>query len=280
MKLYVTTRGRVDRQHTLKNLPTSWLSRTVIVCPVAEVAAHQQNWPKCGVWGVKTKNLAEKRALIFETTKAEKIMLLDDDLRFHVRHRLCAKLAGFGVKDNEVWNAFKAKYPDATKLHLATPDDPKLKRMFDRMEEALDKHRHGGISIRYMNQVNGSEFSMNMRALHALSFHVPTVLEHCKLNRIVVASDYDYTLQLLRAGFDNAIYNWGTNEEPAGFGAEGGCSIYRDADLINKCMYQLEKLHPRIFSVNHKKPLTDRGLLKVRIRWKQAIEEGRMRRLL
>lgn len=251
MMLYLTTRGRPDDQLTLSCLPKKWLQRTVVVCPRAERSGFEIHWPDLyGIWTPDVKNLPEKRAAVFKTTKIDKIMMLDDDLRFHVRQ--------------------------GPKLVRAATDDPRLDRMFTRIEDMLNVYAHGGITDRFMGHVHKNEFRYNARCLHALAYHVPTVLKHCELNRIELSSDYDYTLQLLRAGYENFVYCRGAQEDPKGFNAPGGVSLYRTPAKVLKSSRLLEKFHPGIVRLAPYKDGSKYGEFGVRTvaNWKKAIKEG------
>lgn len=256
LMLYLTTRGRCHDQLTLRSLPKKWLGRTIVVCSKRERQFFELVWPDVrSVVTPDVKNLPEKRSYIFQHTPYEKIMLLDDDLRFHVR-------------------GFRGK------LYRANPNDLLLDLMFRRIERMLDTYAHGGISDRFMNHVHKAEWRKNARALHALAYHVPTVLEHCELNRIELSSDYDYTLQLLSAGYENRIYCWGAQEDPKGFNAPGGVSLYRTPEKVLKSSRRLEKLHPGIVRLAPYKDGSKYAEFGVRTvaNWKKAIKEGLLQR--
>ena len=249
--LYLTTRGRPDDQLTLSCLPLKWLQRTTVVCPPKDAPRIDEQFPD--LYHIQTpnlQNLPTKRAWIFQTAPFTKIMMLDDDLRFHVRR--------------------------GPKLFRAAPDDPALDRMFTRIEDMLGVYAHGGITDRFMGHVHKTEFRYNARCLHALAYHVPTVLKHCELNRIELSSDYDYTLQLLRAGYENFVYCRGAQEDPKGFNAPGGVSLYRTPAKVLKSSKLLEKLHPGIVRLAPYKEGSKYGEFGVRTvaNWKKAIKEG------
>ena len=90
--------------------------------------------------------------------------------------------------------------------------------------------------------------------------------------------DLDYTLQLLRAGFENAIYQWGATNDPRGFNASGGeTASGRTMRDISHGADVMAKLHPGIVRiVNRTGPDAERlGPKRIVVSWKKAIKEGR-----
>jgi hypothetical protein len=250
MGIYVVTRGRPNRanQHTLNNLPDKWVERTVVVCPKEERKFFENNYDVM-VFTPRVMNITAKRKWIFENTPYEKILMLDDDLRFHVRPK-------------------PLKEP---KLVAPDRNDPLLVGMFDKLDKKLDTYAHVGISDRFMNHVVEGEWKETCKALHALGWHVPTVLAHCKLDRVMCGVEHDITLQLFEAGYPNAVYFWGTQSEPAGRAAPGGTSLYRTSKMIWNSARIMERKHPGIVRIM---PIVDKdkkALPTIRIAWRKAL---------
>jgi hypothetical protein len=251
MHIYVVTRGRprAVNQITLNNLPGEWLARTTVVCPKEERHFFDE------AYGVRTitprvTNITAKRKWIFENTEHEKILMLDDDLRFHVRPSPMT----------------------STRLVLGSADKKNLIHMFDALDKQLDTFAHVGISDRFMNNFVEDKWKYTCKALHALGWQRSTVLKHCKLDRVLCGVEHDLTLQLFEAGFPNAVYFWGTQSEPAGRAAPGGTSLYRTSKMIWESARIMEKLHPGIVKVM---PLAEKNkdaLPKVRIAWRKALK--------
>lgn len=283
MMLYLTTRGRADNQLTLSSMPKKWLERTIIVCPKDEMRDHNKNWPM--VHRIQTpnvKNLAEKRQWIFENTPYKKIMMLDDDIQFYVRRKTSSLFAGYEAGPQDRWPELVKKNPLLGKLERPELYDPRLDRMFMRMEQMLGVYAHGSISSRFMNHTVGHEFQLNRRILHVLAYHVPTVLKFCKLGRVLLTSDYEYSVQLMRAGYENAVYCWGAQEDPAGIAIpggkiSGGVAFYRTPKLIASQAKLLTSLHPGIIRLQPFKGDSRYGdwfPTRILINWKKAIKEG------
>lgn len=286
LMIYVPTRGRVDYQHTIRNLPKSWHPQITIVCPKDEVKKHAKNWPQVGrILAQPDSNMtiAAKRAFIFKTAMKldhEKILMFDDDLRFSVRKSTFGKYARFGGRGGSDWKRWKQEYPGCHQLVNIGADDPRIDKMLKRVEHMLGIYAHGGISPRLMNQEFAYEFTNNVRAIYALAYHTPTVVEHCKLGRIETREDMDYTLQLLRSGFENAVYTWGCVEQARGYGAEGGVGGDSRIAASNADAEKLAKMHPGLVKVVEKSYKVSIPRKEVIVYWQKAITEGRAKRFL
>jgi TET-Associated Glycosyltransferase len=275
--LYLPTHGRVDRQFTLKHLPKTWRERVIVLCPPNEVKALSRAWPDVyNVRGLAIGTLHEKRAWIFRNTKHEKIMMFDDDLKFAVRRKTWSGFKGFDQFDKDKWKALKASNPDYAGLER---NEKKIAAMFKRLEQVLNTYAHVSVNERLMSQDAGYEFRMNARCLHVLGYHVPTVLDTCKLGRTEFHVDVDITLQLLSAGYENAIYCWGTKEQ-ADVNAPGGMNRYRTPAKMRRCAKNMMKWHPGIVTVSAGGYASDayQDFTKMRISWKKAIAQGLAKR--
>lgn len=281
MHIYVPTRGRVDRQFTLKHMTDEWRKRITLVCPSDEARQHAKNWPMVQVVSQPDRKMtiAAKRKWIFEKTKHEKIIMMDDDLRFGYRLATLDHFRKFGhlpqgADAKASWAARVKKWPQLgllEKVHCK----PQLTHMLNRVEWMLNIYSHGGIGARLMNHVFPYEFTMNMRAMYAIAFHVPTVLEHCKLGRIEHREDLDYTLQLMAAGFENALYTWGSVEQQRGFNAEGGAHEERTMRAANIDAVKLAKLHPDVVTYAKRPYKVSTPRVEVRVSWKKAAQLGK-----
>jgi hypothetical protein len=282
MMIYVPTHKRLDYQITMAGLPMEWQERTTLVCPRDEMHALHRMFPNAFEVACPAPkdcaNIAAKRAWIFRHASEmgyEKILVLDDDLRFSTRLHVHKSYAGYQQGDPKAWPEMVKKDRSYGRIHDA--NHKSTSAMFRRVEEMLDDYRHGGISQRYMNQVHGHEFILNHKATHALAYHVPTVMEVCKLGRVRMFEDLDYTLQLLEAGFENAIYMWGATNDPRGFNASGGeTASGRNSKIISDGADLMGKLHPGIVRVIVRTEDAERlGPKRIVVAWKKAIKQGR-----
>lgn len=251
LMLYVPTRGRVHNQMTIANLPLQWAVRTVVVCDKGETQPLMKEYRRqgievCSIVAPSVANIAEKRAWILRDAAKqgyEHILMLDDDLRFHVRKKTDVGMQGFGNPVNGLdWLATLRADPDLGRLEQAAQVNPrKFERMFDRMNWMLGKYAHGAIGPRFMNHTFGGEFKLNCRYTENMGFNVPIAMEHLELNRTKCAEDWDYTLQLMKAGYANAVYMWGAVSSPLGRYAPGGITGQRSKKQSAEAMRLLAR---------------------------------------
>jgi hypothetical protein len=276
--LYIPTYRRVDRQITLRCLSKNWRERTILVCPKDELKALTKQYPD--VYRIQTPpvekvpNIAAKRAWILQTTPYEKILMFDDDLTITVRGRGLPQYAGYQNGDPKKWHWLAKTQKALTNLSL--PSSQQQDDLFSKIEGMLTLFAHGGISARFMNQSRGHEWINNYKATHALAYNVPIVLNNCKLGRVRMFEDLDYTLQLLRQGYENAIYCWAA-VNAHGFNAPGGESENRKPHDISYGADLMAKLHPGIVRVVERQgPDAEKfGPKRIVVGWQKAIREGR-----
>lgn len=281
MMIIVPTHRRLEHQLTLQSLPREWLSRTVVVCPTDEMREINKMFSslyEIASAGPEGGSIAAKRAWIFKYAAKmgwDKIIMFDDDLKFSHRLKTHLGYKGYQKGNPKRWPEIVKENREYGRIHDASEYYVAL--MLRKIERMLGRYRHGGISQRFMNHTQGHEFILNHKATHALAYHVPTVMAHCKLGRVRMFEDLDYTLQLLRAGFENAIYQWGATNDPRGFNAPGGESGTRTSKHISEGADLMAKLHPEIVRVIERTgPDAERlGPKRIVVAWKKAIKEGK-----
>lgn len=268
MLLIIPTRGRAGRQVTFSNLTTSLRKRTVIVCPKRECATHEANHPQLlGVVAQPDDNwtIARKRRWIVteyaKREKLERLVMLDDDLRFCTRRR-----------------------DDPKRFSTSTPDE--IESGFAEMEKMLTPDTpHAGLaarggSINPRAQEGGWQEAKRM--MYVLGYHVPTLLRETDPFRIETREDMETSLQLLVKGFPNVVnYSLLVDQK---FSAAGGASLERDFSRADADARTLEESYPGLVRVVQKNDV-GRGIseaartrLEVVIQWQKALETGRQRR--
>lgn len=248
MKLYIPTRARVGRQVTVRSLPVFLHKHVVLVCPKDEVKQHKKDFPNIQVVAQpdSVTNIAEKRHWMFlhaKKTGVQKMVQLDDDLGFYARG------------------------PKGLIKEYAT--DKVIEELFQWVEDQLDEFAHVGVSSRMGNNRVEEAEKRTSRMMHCFAHHVPTVFSHVKFNRVLLREDFDYTLQLLRAGYDN-IVKYDVCVAPGSYGAKGGCADERTVQKSDEEAEKLAALHPGLVKVVQKDYL---GVPRkeVVVQWKKAL---------
>lgn len=258
MKIYIPTRGRVNKQITLTNLPLTLKNKVMLVVDLSEEQDHVNIYGKEKILAVPSwcDSIGKVREYIINyhylTNDNPKLIMLDDDLGFNMRR-----------------TDIRTKFLHAT--------DEAIVEGFSLVENLLNDHAHGGIRHRQMSQ-DADDIEYNCRTLRALAYNTKVFKEQeIKFDRLIVMEDFDVTLQLLRKGFSN--FNISTIIQGQGSSnAVGGCSLYRDAKRQDEGARGLHALHPEFVRVRTKKTnwsnwgsdeRTD-----VTISWKKAYEHG------
>ena len=249
MLIYIHTDGRPDKQITLKSFPASLVKRTRLVVQDAE-KDHYLKLPNVVVLPGDIDRLSPTRQWILENAESDKFVMMDDDLTF----------------------AHRGPYT-GTKLYKANTEN--VETMFTELEYLLENYIHVGISAREGNNRVQSNLKENTRMMRLLGYNKPEVLKTgARFDRIDTKQDFDMTLQLLRKGHKNAVLYSFTHNQP-GSNNTGGCSVYRDPEMMDRCSHELAALHPDFVKVVEKQTKTSWGggiRTDVRIAWKKAYE--------
>ena len=254
MRIIIPTKGRMSNQLTISNLPPELQKVTTIVSPQVERYWHEQNWPlaKAVAQPDDKMGIAEKRKWIIDVTSYERIVMLDDDLRFAVR------------RDD-----------DPGKFRKAEPEDVLL--AFTQLKNQLTSEcPHAGFAVRgggigEQAKAGGWQFT-GKRMMYSLGYHIPTVRAKAIFGRIGTHEDMDITLQLLRQGLPNAVnFSFVTDQA---FGKKGGCTEERTVEKNNLDVLELARLHPGYVRVTEKQYKASVPRLEVVCAWQQCLKDG------
>lgn len=253
-RIYIPTRGRIDHQITLRKLPTYIHKKVTLVCPKSEARALREAYPDVDVVGQpnEIKTIAAKRAWIaceLSRSKEEPFWFqADDDLSFYVfdhaidKHRVCSE-------ENERLQR---------KFWLAT------------LPDLVYRYDSVGIGTKAFALPGGVKENYHLGFFFGMSQHATKSL---KWNRISLYEDIDYTLQLLKLGFQIGItYDVSLSQraaESAGGLTETG---ERDAKKIEKALELLIQFHPTCIS--RKEASGQHSMSNTRVSWKTAAVIG------
>lgn len=259
MLVVIPTYRRTDRQRTLNALPPEWLEKTIIVCDAedADVFSKTLNFD-LGMLverypADQVQTIAAKRRWIIEQSQGgelghhDKIVMLDDDLRFSVR-----KEAG------------------TTKLWQADEDD--LGDHLWELERTLDNYAHAGWSMRQGNNNHEDDYLENTRMCYILGYRPEVLIKECELGRIETREDMDVTLQLLRKGYENHVSTLIAADQWDGYAAAGGCTAPDRIEKSNLDAFDLQHLHAEFVSIRWKGYAASVPRVEVKCAWKKAYE--------
>ena len=210
MQIIIPTRGRSSKQLTLEALPRELLKRTTLVCPKREASGLYRLYGD--VVNIRyqpdsTWKLAQKREwIVHEWLKDghEKILMLDDDLRFATRR---------------------------SKGHARLrPIYEELIPEFQRIEDKLGpEYPHVGFGQRQGNNRETAGWKSPGKTVCALGYYLPVVAKECRWDLVELRQDMCATLQLLLKGYPNAVWTETVVDQKRD--APGGCSTYRTDEM-------------------------------------------------
>lgn len=255
MQIVIPTRARTHQQLTLQSLPHELRQRTTIVCPKQEVvnlARRIDKQVEIVVQPNSTWKIAAKREwIVREWLRCgyDKIIMLDDDLRFATR------------KSADDW-------------HLREIRGDELIAEFQRLEDKLGpKFPHVGFGQRQgNNRLAVSGWQSPGKMVCALAYFLP-IVSKCKFDLVELREDLCVTLQLLLQGHPNAI--WTETVVDQRYNSAGGCSTYRTIQMANAEARKLAELFPNYISLVARDYKTSVPRLEVMVRWQQALADGR-----
>lgn len=250
MTLYLTTYGRANNQVTLDNMSKYWEKRIVHVVQKREHHLYKDaDAGRIITLPDHIRRLSATRQYVLDHTKDKYIILIDDDLSFAERRTRSVK--------------------------LSTEDQPAIfNNIMKQIEEWLKEgYVHCGISAREGNNYVLDDFSAVTRMMRILAYNTHEVKKiGARFDRVEAGSDFDMTLQLLKAGYPNIVsYRYATNQK--GSNTSGGCSTYRTKEFLAREMKKLADLHPGIVHLREKQTKSSWGggtRTDVAILWKKA----------
>ncbi len=253
LQIIIPTRGRLGTQLTLQNLPKDLYPQVSIVCPQSEAFFHRDRFPLTTVVPQPDPSvtIAKKREWIMNSFDTEKLVMLDDDLRFAVRRE-----------------------DDPVKFLKATPEQ--IIQAFKELEEKLTPEvPHAGFSARGSGigaSAQEGGWQLGKRLMYVLGYHVPIVRAHAQFGRIETREDMDLTLQLFAKGFPNAVnFSFVVDQQ---FANKGGCTEERTMERSNADAYKLAALHPNYVKVTQKDYKSSIPRLEVVVQWQKAMKDG------
>lgn len=251
MRIMINTHGRVNKQITMSNLPTSIKEKTWLV--VQESEAHLHKHPNLIVLPKHITNLTDTRQWMLENFD-EDILIMDDDLRFNVRR-------------------------DGVHSKLHQPTEQEVVELFDEIEHHLSERvPFVGVSRREGNNRQEHELVYNTRIAQMWAIKTKYLRDQgYRFDRTRTKEDMDMILQVLNGGDRNlCLYKWAV--EGGSSNAAGGCSLYRTHELMKADAEHFASLWPGIVTVVEKETKTSWGggvRHDVRVQWKKAYRNGR-----
>jgi hypothetical protein len=254
MAIIIPTRGRTNQQLTLQSLPRELRKRTTLVCPKKEAVRLSCLYEDIEIVVQPDSDwkIARKREWIMQAwleAGYDKIIMLDDDLRFATR--------------------ISADHP-----RLREIADDELISEFNRIEDKLGPaFPHVGFGQRQGNHLLQGGWKSPGKMCYALAYYLPIVTKECQFDLVESREDMCVSLQLLLKGYPNAIWTE-TVVDQRGYGLPGGTSDERTVEISNNEARRLAELFPGYVSVVPHAYKVSVPRLEVVVQWRKALEDG------
>ena len=238
----LTTRGRVDAQKTLQRLHPEVLKHVSLFCHPGELKLHQKNWggkvKDIQEYDSNAKNLAEVREWLAYNAPKGKIIFMDDNITFSVRLE--------GYKTPRVLN--KNNFTDSEILEHQT-------NMFNWLWDSLDKKDIGiaGISFRPFNRIGMEDIERNKRFFAIWGLDCKKYYSQKKnpvyMSDWPIKEDFATGIAIRKMGYDILVTNKFAFDKTSGSNSKGGCSNYRNVDLMNSEAKRMAEMFPDIITI-------------------------------
>lgn len=258
LQIVIPTKGRMPRQATLGYLPPEWCQRTTLVVNEADASLrrlYDLRGASVLVHPPEVDTIAKKRQWIIENPVFNKIVMLDDDLRF--AHRTPG---------------------EGTKLHQATHEeiDAALRWIEDTLRSGVI---HCGWSARQGNNNVEESVLKTARMMFVLGYDCMNIRHliangHVTLGRVRTREDMELTIQLLKCGYWNEVNFNIAADQVSGFGAKGGCFDERTIESTSADAEAFAALHPGLVKVVEKSYKGSPNRKEVIVQWKKALGAG------
>lgn len=241
----LTTRGRIDYQKTLQRLHPEVLRSVSLFCHPGELEAHKKNWEgkvkSIEEYDSEAKNLAEIREWLAFNSPNGKVIFMDDNIYFSVRQQ--------GYKTPRVLN--KDNFTDKEILDYQT-------EMFNWLWDNLDNKKVAitGISFRPFNREGMDEVETNKRffAIWGLDTkkYYSQIKEPIFMSDWPIKEDFATGIAIRRLGYDILLTNKFAFDKTSGSNSKGGCSNYRNVELMNSESKRMASAFPDIVKLKVK----------------------------
>lgn len=279
--IIIITRGRIDRQRTLRNLPPALRELVTIVCHPGEKKEHQKRWGGQVADIVEApadvKGIGKVRHWVIKHFGADVTIFMDDDLDFCTRMK-----PDLEHRENVsgLYTLHKGEFSPERQQEV-------LGEMFFWMIDQLSSGEYGmaGINARQnSNFLPEFEECTRQVTLWGVNKELYNSLP-ISLADFTVKEDFAITLAFLTNGIKTIKTNRWVYHTPDSNG-EGGCSIYRTLEMSDKSAYILAEAFPKYVKVVERsnnnwggEDFKKAGVRKeVQIQWKKAYEDGLKRR--
>lgn len=246
--LAVITRGRVDNQIFIEDLPPIIRELITIVCHPGELDAHRKRWrgkvANIIEYGKNCTHIGMARNWFMNYCRKNHIryaIQIDDNVRFATHSD------GKKIKFNLSLKNIRNNFNEDEQIFIYS-------EMFFWMIDAL-RSGYGicGVSHRSGNNRKEKDIEENTRLFAVWGIDVDRYFEvGAKFTDLPTKEDFYIQLAFLTNGIKTVCNNCYTFEKARGANSSGGCSVYRNAKNVDNDAIELKRLFPDFVTIVNK----------------------------
>lgn len=278
--IFLPTRGRVDKQITLSQLPDSVLQNVWIVCHPGEQRSLYDVWGKRvkRITPVAAAHIGEVRQWCVDNSDSDYITFVDDSLDFHIR------------AESETGTVTDFPLKGIIEKHFTLPTRERyVFEIFNWIRHQLRTDKYGmvGVSRRSDNchhLEDNTVLNSRMCSFWGLNRKLYRTLEGApQFSSMPIKEDFYIYIHFLLNGIPSITsYKYAYGRVGGGPNSPGGCSIYRNTEMSIEAAEKLKRLFPNFITLKKKgtKSWKDFGdkTDEVVIKHKQAFNYGQAKR--
>lgn len=237
------TRGRTDKQYTLKHLCPEIRVFVNVYCHPGELELMQKYRNQVASiqeYGAECKNIGQIRDYIINHSRAQNVIFLDDNLAFHATAMPKDKfLTGWTYGMTE-------KNYDVKQIAIMQST------MLQWMMQKLKTFAMCGFSFKPFNR-DGRGEKINCRLFGIWGINIDKYFsQNERFSDWAVKEDFAIAISLIKHGYDTVCNFDYSFDKSAGANAKGGCSTYRTTNLSDIYSVKLKQKFPECVTIVEK----------------------------
>lgn len=242
MEIFIPSRSRFNDLRTLHTLSGELWKYITIVVPHEQYDTYRRIVPlKIKILKFHGFGIAAKRDFILNLSQNGKIIMFDDDLKFHKR-----------TQDG-------TRFPGTLQ--------PETEEMIKDIVATLELYPMVGLVDKFMSQTKPRGLIECHRFNQVLGINRDLLPKPWPQFRVPHDEEHDFHLQLLTRGCKTvALTEWSKSDRAD---APGGCQDWRSPEILRQVHEKLVELWPSIVTVD-----TSKDKPKARYNWKEAKRLG------
>lgn len=241
----VLTRGRTNKQATLKMLQPEIRSLVNVYCHPGERRELMKEWGdkvnSIQEYSEECTHVGEVREYILHNSNANNVIFMDDNLRLQTKNK-----GNNSVTKSGIYEMIPKHFNREQLLNMQI-------EIFDWLFTSLETFAMAGLSFRPFNRDVKVDYKINTRIFAIWGINVDKYLsQEQRFMDWSTKEDFAVHISLIKKGY-NTITNFHYSfDKTSGANTKGGCSSYRTLDNSNRAAEKLQEAFPDIVKIRSK----------------------------